>query len=208
LEPLAEERLHLGEPHPGLVAAVEEQDEVVHVAEVVADPERLLHEVVERIEVEVGEELARQVSDGHPPSRLLAPMLDQRGEKREQAGITHPAREQAKQHAMIDAREVALDVALDHVAEPVAGADESPEAPDGPVRAPAPDAGEGVGDEPAREQGIEDVEDRVVEYAVPEGRGPDLSPLWSRDQKAAVEPPMIDARLHVASDRPERSVEK
>ena len=58
-------------------------------------------------------------------------MLDQRGEKREQAGITHPAREQAKQHAMIDAREVALDVALDHVAEAVAGADECPEAPDG-----------------------------------------------------------------------------
>ena len=60
-----EKRLDFGEPDARLVAASEEQHEIVHVPEIVPNAEALAHEVIERVEVEVGEHLAREVADRH-----------------------------------------------------------------------------------------------------------------------------------------------
>ena len=43
---------------------VVEDHHVIHVAEIRLDPEVFLHEVVEGIEIEIGEELAGEVADG------------------------------------------------------------------------------------------------------------------------------------------------
>jgi hypothetical protein len=53
-----------GLPVPQLVRLIGEQHEVVHIPHVVADAERALHKLIERVEVGVREQLAREVPDG------------------------------------------------------------------------------------------------------------------------------------------------
>ena len=53
-----------------LPRVVVEQDEVVHVAQVSFRPQHFLAEVVQAVQIEIGEELARQVADREPSSSL------------------------------------------------------------------------------------------------------------------------------------------
>jgi len=49
---------------------VGEHQKVIDVADVALDPQPVLDEVIEGIEVDVGEELARLVTDGDAPTRF------------------------------------------------------------------------------------------------------------------------------------------
>jgi len=55
---------------PQLGAILSEKEEIVHVADVAAHLEIVLHEMVERIKVNVGKKLACQVADRQAPCPL------------------------------------------------------------------------------------------------------------------------------------------
>lgn len=204
---LGEERLDLFQVPSGLGAVVQQQDEVVHVADVVAHPQRLLDEVVERVEVEVGEHLAREAADRHPDCRRLRAVGDQRLEQPEQPAVADPPCQQPQEHPVVDASEIAGDVALEHVAFALAVAHEAAVALDGAVLAAGPDAGVGVGDEAALEDRVHYAHDRVVEHPVAEGGGADLAPLRVGDEKAPVRAPAVGARLDLAAGRKQARLE-
>jgi hypothetical protein len=77
LEPqaLPQKRAHGLEPIPGFPPVGREQQEVVHVAEIVPHAQTLLHEVVEGVEIDVGEELAGEAADRHAPPCPLGAVL-------------------------------------------------------------------------------------------------------------------------------------
>lgn len=92
-----EECLDLPQDRPELGLLLAEDHEVVHVSEIGAAAEMLLHEVVQWVEIEVGEELAREVAD-----RQAAPPLDRReeivaGEPEERVGMSTAAVEDSVQ---------------------------------------------------------------------------------------------------------------
>ncbi|MCC6850563.1 MAG: DUF86 domain-containing protein [Deltaproteobacteria bacterium] len=70
--------------------AILEQD-IVHVAEIVPHPQLLLHEVVERVEIDVGEELAREAPDRHAATGLVAAVGNQRFEHGQETRVRDPA---------------------------------------------------------------------------------------------------------------------
>ena len=186
---------------------VVEQREVVHVAQVSLRPKHLLAEMVEPVEIEVGEELAGQVAYRKP-----AAALDRRQEvvaRKPQVhgflrvGTVHdpvhkiqraPARDAPAQvpleYFVVDRREIAVDVAAQHMAEAVA---ERLVSAYGAVRAPALAVGIAVVDEAALEQGFAHRVQRLVHHPVAKRRGGDDPALRIVDRKLLVAPRQVGA---------------
>ena len=200
---------------------VGKQDEVVHVAEVALRPQDFLAEVVEPVQVHVGEELAREVSDRQPPPPLegreqvvariveVHPLLrvravdDRIGQRQgARAGETPP--EVALQDRVVDGREVAVDVAAEHVPEAVA---ELLVAGDGPVR-PLPDAVRvAVVDEAPLEDRLADLAEGVVHDPVAERRGRDEPVLRVEHLDDRVTPRPVHAAREFAFEAEDLSLE-
>ena len=98
---------------------------IVHVAKVAGKPEGLLHEVIQRIQVDVREELAGLVPDGQAPAALpgreeIVPgkvvgsrflevaAIDDAGRQGENPGVLDLAGQGSLQQGVIDAGEVRL----------------------------------------------------------------------------------------------------
>lgn len=213
--------------------AVVESAEVVGIADVSAHPELLLDEVVERVELDVGEELAREVADGEPPGpdeseqvvagkerpgelalEDIAASSEDARDQVESAPAAHGPGDRGEEDLEIDGGEETHDVA------PEAGAVASHEAMGAIQRGVCPlalAARVRVVDEPALEQRLQDADERVMDHAVTEGCGRDEAGLRNVNAEGAVAPRLVGAReqrvaeaveavlqLVVEGDRPRR----
>ena len=188
-----------------------ENEEVVDVADVVPRAQLVLDVLVERIEVDVREKLAREIADRQAAfgrlveqalvrrhqGHALRPALHLRVRPRvveqdgvgqiHQPGFVDAPGEQLAQDGLVDADEEIGQVAfeVERRPAPVAGnaAHLCFEAARGVEGASPGDAGAGVGDE----SGMEALGHRVVEHmvgdAVGEGRAPDLARFGSSDDE-------------------------
>ena len=179
-----------------------EEREIVHVAQIALRSQDLLAEVVQAVEVDVGEELAGQVADGQAAPalergeqvvarkverhRLLGVgAVDDPVRQRQGAGADDAPAQVALEDFMVDGGEVAVDVAAQDMAETVA---EPLVAGDGPVRALAGAVGVAVVDEAALEEGLGDRAEGVVDHPVAERRGGDDAVLGVEDLDGLVAP--------------------
>lgn len=206
-EHLREECSHRSEPIPGFPAIIGEQQNVVHVAEVVPHSQLLLHEVVERVEVDVGEELAREAPDRHAATGLVGAVGDQRFEHGQETRVRDPAAQPLEEHRVVDAREVAPDVDLHAIPPPGPGAHEGLVALDRAVGPAARDAGVAVGDEAVPEDRVQHVEERVMYDTVAEWRGTDLPPFRIAHPEAMKRTPRICPTHQRVTDLPQPGFE-
>ena len=192
--------------------AVMEQGEVVHVAQVPQRAQDFLHEVVQAVEVDVGEELAGQVADGQPPAaleggeqvvagvvemhRLLGVgAVDDRVDEPQGACAPDAPAHVRLQHRVVDGWEVAVEVATQHRRVAVA---EALVAGHRPVRALAEAVGVAVEDEAALEDGLDDRAQRMVHHPVPERGGGDRARLGVADGDFHIAPRPPRAREQLA----------
>ena len=175
------------------------EHEVVHVSHVAAHAEALLHEPVHRIQVVVGEELAREISDGEPPGPTpvgfegevgaegvlgsgIVPS-DERDQQIVKPRIPVEPAHLAKQDLVIDGEEVFSDVHLHHPRTPAQKVLKAVQRPVGPL---SDATGIGIVDEVALHQRLELSADGVVHDSVPVRCGPDLPLLRMLDRERTI----------------------
>lgn len=168
-----------------LVEGEAEQDEVVDVPDVVPDTEHSLDELVERIEVDQGVELAQQVADGDTGRLVL--VGEQHHDVKEPPVFYLPLDEGPEDVAVYRVEEFP-DVQLEGVAVVVISAQDMLGVVAGPVGAVALAAGEGGGDESPVENLVNHPVDGVLHHDVAERRGVDDAFLGFMDEKLVVRP--------------------
>ena len=195
-----------------LVGAVVEQGEVVHVAQIALGAQHLLAEVVQSIQVQIGEELAGEVADRQPAAaferreQIVAGIVDQHGllpiaavddaVGQCQGVFAGEAAAQVRfEDGVVDGREVAVDVAAQHMGMTVA---EALVTGHGAVRAFADAVGVAVEHEAVLEDGLADGAEGVMHHAVAKRRGGDDAVLGVEDLDLLVAAGPVAAGLELA----------
>ena len=176
--------------------AVGKHGEVIHVAKIGGEPQALLDEMIQFPEVQVGEILAGQIADGHALAglgtrQLVADDVVQQGQ---QLPVLEPASAERLERFVVHGLEVSADVAHQHVAE---APRELLHAPHGCVGALAPPTREGIADQAALEDWVQNGADCVMHHAVPEVRGTNLASLGLSNDKGAVRTHPVAAGLQL-----------
>ena len=181
----------------------------------------VLDELVERVEVDVGEELTGQVADRQAVMRVLAKEALRRRDEGELAGaaadddvlswvvgddelgevhperLRHAAFDEREQDAFVDRDEEVRDVELEVVRAPGPIGGERAHVALEPARAvegaPAGDAGAGAGDEGLLEARSDAVIERMVHDAVAKPGRPDFPRPWPADDEARARAGLIGA---------------
>jgi len=186
---------------------IAEQGEVVHIADIARDTQPLFHEVVERIQQHVREELTGLVADRQAATAVTRrqqivtgkPALDQflrirviddGVDQRECLAVLDLAGDGRFQDLVIDGRKELSEVALQHVA---VRTGEVLEAVHGGVRSLSFPAGVAVVNEGSLEDWFQHVAQGVMDHAVAEGGRADHPPLRLEDFKRAVRAGLIRA---------------
>jgi hypothetical protein len=151
---------------------VGKQQQVVHIADIAFDPQSLLELVIQLAEIEIGEVLAAQVTDGQPATGggigwAMGNDPIQQGQHRR---LPEQPRQQAPQHRLIDRREKPAYIALQHI---LIATGELLRAGDGRMSALAAAAGVAVEDRAALKDGFQHIAQSVRQQPVPD-------PKWRR----------------------------
>ena len=199
-EPLAQE---LANPRPATVQrglVVGEDQQVVHVPHVADRSQIGDDELVERVEVEVREVLAREVADRKPPTdgTVRHRMPDDAFDQLEQARVDEALGEAVEKHAVIDTVEERPYVEFQ---EELAAPGEALRPGDGPVGALATPARVAVVHEHPLEVRLHDAAHGVVDDAIAERSDGDLAPLGVVDGEGRVRAGTVDAVEEFSLDR-------
>jgi hypothetical protein len=164
---------------------VVEQQKIIHIPAVGARAYRAKNKLIQRVQINVGEELRRLVAQWQPappPARreqvvarevgldrfLRVRSVDDASSQGESGAALEDTREQVLQDGVVDGRKILPDIALEDEWEAHAGGRGGGESF---VRAESGSAGIAVGSEPAFESGLDDLSQGMVNHAVPKGRG-------------------------------------
>jgi len=179
---------------------IPEEEEVVHVAEIIARAKVIANEVIEGVEVDVGEELGGLIAEGEPAralvgseeviprevvgeSFLFAGMADDELGEGESVRAVDFFGDHSEEDFVIDRREVFSDVAFEDKGKASGG---PAGATDGLVRTEAEAAGVGIREKAEFEDGLDNAGEGMVDNAVAEGRGRDEAGFGVKDFEGAV----------------------
>ena len=169
--------------------------EVIRIADIKLDLERVLDELIELVEVDIRKELRGEVADGDAllskESRCLrSETLNDLPQEYECLLILQAFPEDAEEDGVIDGREELFNVALEHEAGPRRVSTHTPEhliqGIDRPVRPLTFATGERMSNERRLEDGIEHGEDGMVQDTILHGRFVDASLLGIADGEGAI----------------------
>ncbi len=162
---------------------VVQKKKVVHVPDVLPDAQSVLHEMIQLIEIHIGEKLAREIADGDSLAESILTTPDDLAAERERTLIAYLFSEKADKNLMIDVGEEFGNVAGEdetRVRLPIAQAAQRR------VRPLAASARVAFEDESALENRLDPRDERVVYDAVAKRRGLYLATFGIVDDEFAI----------------------
>lgn len=192
--------LHRGHERLKTPRCVIETGGVVDVAQIEPAAQLFFHEMVEGIEINIGEELAGQISNrqaapalqrrkqiiaGEVPVdfQLRVAAVDDSVDEPQRFGVADDAANFVFQNFVIDAGKIMAEVAFKNISRAV---HELLQSANGGVRAFADAIGIAVKNEPALEERADDVDEHVVHNAIAKVRGADQTLLRLINEESAV----------------------
>jgi hypothetical protein len=192
---LAEKRadlLDIIEQH--LFVAVQNH-EVIAVADVAFRPQRHFHELIQLIQVDICEKLARKVAERQSLSRIRGEAVDDDPKKLKNALVVNPIRKQCFQNIVINGAEKAFDVTLQRPHRPCVVPGQRPpeflKAAQRRMGTLALAACVRIKDETRIEYGFDGADDGMVQYPVDDGRFVDMPFLRIEHEEGLVRAMLI-----------------
>jgi len=164
-------------PLPKLFFIPAEQEKIIHIPDITLAPEFMFHKMIQRIQIDIRPELARQIADRQPSPRVphrkqihapnSARSIGMAGKnplhQHKQALITNHLGEKLRENCVVDMGKIFADIALQGIRE---GSGELRRAAHSSVGALAGAAGETVFNEPGLEKWLHHPHHGMMHHAV------------------------------------------